>query len=72
VINDALRTDRLHLINVTGGRGVLEEMTEYLSSDTSAPVRICIPRMGSPIWGDLTAQVRDPNVLLPRQGREED
>jgi elongator complex protein 4 len=72
VIDDALKTDRLHLITVTGRRGVLEEMTEYLSSDTSAPVRVCIPTMGSPIWGELTAQVSDPCVLLPRQGRDED
>ena len=71
VIDDALRTDRLHLINVTGSRGVLEEMTEYLSSETSAPVRVCIPTMGAPIWGELTAQVGDPTVLLPHQGRDE-
>jgi len=63
VIDDALRTDRLHLINVTGGRGVLEEMTEYLSSDTSAPVRVCIPTLGAPIWGEITAQVGDPREL---------
>jgi elongator complex protein 4 len=57
VIDDALKTDRLHLINATGRREFIEEMTEYLSSDTSAPVRVCIPMMGSPIWGGLTAEV---------------
>lgn len=66
VIDDALKTDRLHLISVSGRKGVLEEMTDYLSSDTSTPVRVCIPTMGSPIWGELTAQVGDSDVLLPR------
>lgn len=64
MVDDALKTDRLHLINVTGGRGVLEEMTEYLSSDTSAPVRVCIPTMGAPNWGELTGQVSDASGLL--------
>lgn len=71
-MDDALKTDRLHLINADGSKGVLEEMREYLSSDTSAPVRVCIPTMGSPGWGELTAQVSDPDVLLPRQGRDDD
>jgi len=66
VIDDGLKTDRLHLIDVSQNpsiSGVLEEMTRYLSSDTTAPVRICIPNLGSPVWGDLTAQVGDPRLI---------
>jgi len=65
-IDDGLKTDRLHLIDVSQNpsiSGVLEEVTRYLSSDTSAPVRICIPNLGSPVWGDLTAQVGDPRLF---------
>lgn len=65
-IDDGLKTDRLHLIDVSQNpsiSGTLEEMTRFLSSDTSAPVRICIPNLGSPVWGNLTAQVGDPRLF---------
>lgn len=39
---------------------VLEELAKQLAAGGSAPLRICIPGVGSPVWGegDLDAQVR--------------
>lgn len=62
VVNDAIERDRLHFIDVSklvSPSRVLEAVSRFVSSDTSAPVRICIPSLGSPAWGDLTAQVGD-------------
>jgi hypothetical protein len=66
VVNDAIETDRLHLIGVSKvsspGR-LLEAMSKFVSSDTSAPVRVCIPSLGSPVWSDITTQVSDPILV---------
>ncbi|KAF9535837.1 Elongator complex protein 4 [Crepidotus variabilis] len=70
VISDALRTDRLHLleVSVSGTSGcktgsaltptaIVGEIIKFVSSGASAPVRICIPSLGCSAWGDLSAKV---------------
>jgi elongator complex protein 4 len=41
------------------GTGAIEQIEELLSNDTNAhAVRICIPALGSPHWGDMQPPVR--------------
>lgn len=41
------------------GPGVIEQIEELLSNGTDAhAVRICIPALGSPHWGDMQPPVR--------------
>ncbi|CAA7266618.1 unnamed protein product [Cyclocybe aegerita] len=60
VINKARKADRLRFVDVgldaLSPSAVLSEITRYMESDSSAPVRICITSLGSPVWGDLTSQ----------------
>ncbi|KAJ3493718.1 hypothetical protein NLJ89_g10954 [Agrocybe chaxingu] len=62
VISEARKADRLHFVDVGSDAllpsAVLGEITRYMESDSSAPVRICITSLGSPVWGDLTSQVK--------------
>lgn len=60
VVNEAIASKQLHMVDVercTSAVEILGEITKYLTSDGSAPVRICIPSLGSPAWGSLTNQV---------------
>ncbi|KAF8213363.1 Elongator complex protein 4 [Mycena galopus ATCC 62051] len=59
---DAVATRRLILIPIDSVRGghtttrVLERLAEVLTEKQGAPLRICIPALGCPRWGDLGAQ----------------
>ncbi|KAF8973749.1 Elongator complex protein 4 [Flammula alnicola] len=60
VIAEALEGKRLHLVDVgfqsLSTVAVLGEISRQLTTDGSVPLRICIPALGSPVWGDLTPQ----------------
>ncbi|KAF8167916.1 Elongator complex protein 4 [Crassisporium funariophilum] len=60
LVDDALSASQLRLMNVGSEDPslvkLLHEISEYLTADTSIPVRICIPSLGSPSWGDVTTQ----------------
>ncbi|KAJ6574826.1 Elongator complex protein 4 [Mycena capillaripes] len=64
IIADALAAGRLAVVPVDdvprSGPGtirVLERLADVLADHTAtSPLRICVPTLGSPRWGDLTAQ----------------
>jgi len=59
VINEATQNDRLHYVDV-GVKNmctILEEVSRYLEGSNTVATRICIPRLGTAGWGDLTPQV---------------
>ncbi|KAI0321688.1 PAXNEB protein-domain-containing protein [Amylostereum chailletii] len=35
---------------------VVKKITEVIKSSGSSPIRVCVPALGSPSWGDLTSQ----------------
>ncbi|KAJ7900052.1 Elongator complex protein 4 [Mycena olivaceomarginata] len=58
VIADAVAARRLVLVPLEATRTtarVLEHLAEVLVA-ASAPLRVCVPTLGSPSWGDLGAQ----------------
>ncbi|KAJ7492898.1 PAXNEB-domain-containing protein [Mycena latifolia] len=61
VVADALASGQLAVVDVDTASGrpatvhVLERLAEILSAG-DAPLRICVPSLGSPHWGDLTTQ----------------
>jgi hypothetical protein len=57
VIDEALGKKMLHYVQNLSISHVLKEMSEELERDTTLPLRICIPALGSAAWGDLTPQV---------------
>jgi len=61
VIEEAVDKKMVHYVESgTKGlttTGVLGEIYNELERDTTVPLRICIPTLGSAAWGDLTGQV---------------
>lgn len=69
LVDEALRSQRLSLV-ATGGpssteserwsptTSALRHIEQVLQEQTTVPVRVCIPSLGSPIsWGDITTTV---------------
>ena len=57
VVNEALDKKMLHFVQDLSISHVLGEISEELERDTTIPLRICVPALGSAAWGDLTPQV---------------
>lgn len=65
VIQAALQNGNLiylevaHKKQISPSSEILHALSEILSKNdaTKAPIRICIPSLGSPRWGSLTSQV---------------
>ncbi|KAJ7275320.1 Elongator complex protein 4 [Mycena haematopus] len=59
-VADAVAARRLVVVPIDAGVGsttrVLQRLAEVLANNQGGPIRICIPALGSPGWGDLTAQ----------------
>lgn len=62
VVAEALASGQLSVVDVDCASGVpatvrvLERLAAVLESNDT-PLRICVPSLGSPHWGDLAAQV---------------
>ena len=62
LIESALETKRLHFVKVgsedVSTARILGALSNHIEAETSVPMRICIPGLGSAGWGDLGPQVR--------------
>lgn len=71
IVEVARQSDQLVLIDVNtfeDSRGVIEHIEGLLSSSAKTQaVRICIPALGSPHWGDL-----QPSVSAPPHQEDQD
>ncbi|KAJ7786023.1 Elongator complex protein 4 [Mycena metata] len=62
VVDEALFSQRVSVVPIDGeGDGpstnrVLARLEQVLAGATDAPMRVCVPGLGSPRWGDLSAQ----------------
>jgi elongator complex protein 4 len=58
IIDEAVDKKMVQFVEsgLTTGR-VLVEICKELERDTTVPLRICIPGLGSAAWGDVTGQV---------------
>jgi elongator complex protein 4 len=66
IIHGALQSGNLIYLNIDSTQSdscptkIIRRIEEYLHTEgqgSSIPLRICIPSLGSPQWGDLTPQV---------------
>ena len=61
LIDDAVKSGQLQFLDLEGRKlsitVIIDEITRAIETDSSLPLRVCIPSLGSPIWGDVTAQV---------------
>lgn len=61
LIDDAVKSGQLQFLNLEGRKfsitAIFDEITRAIEADSSLPLRVCIPSLGSPIWGDVTVQV---------------
>jgi elongator complex protein 4 len=61
LIDDAVKSGQLQYLDLEGRKlsiaAIFDEMTRAIEVDSSLPLRVCIPSLGSPIWGDVTVQV---------------
>ena len=61
LIDDAVKSGQLQFLDFERRKlsitAVLDEITRAIEADSSLPLRVCIPSLGSPIWGDVTVQV---------------
>ncbi|KAI0067700.1 hypothetical protein BV25DRAFT_1794657 [Artomyces pyxidatus] len=63
VISEIIKSSRLVLLDIQGSdtngsliTQTISRIVELLADPDSSPVRICIPSLGSPSWGDLRPQ----------------
>ncbi|KJA26157.1 hypothetical protein HYPSUDRAFT_199363 [Hypholoma sublateritium FD-334 SS-4] len=57
VLAEAIAGNRLTFVDVGQGlAGVLGALRRALGAEGAVPLRICIPGLGSPAWGDLSSQ----------------
>ncbi|KAF8912849.1 Elongator complex protein 4 [Gymnopilus junonius] len=60
LIEEALQIKRLHFVKVgsedVSTAQILGKISSYIKTETSRPMRICIPGLGSAGWGDLGPQ----------------
>jgi elongator complex protein 4 len=61
VIDDAVKSGQLQFLDLEGRKlsitAIFDEMARTIEADSSLPLRVCIPSLGSPVWGDVTTQV---------------
>ena len=61
LIEDAVKSGQVQFLDLGrrkfSMRTILDEITSAIEDDSSLPLRICIPSLGSPVWGDVTTQV---------------
>jgi elongator complex protein 4 len=62
LIDDAVKSGQLQFLDLEGRKfsitAIFDEITRAIEADSeSLPLRVCIPSLGSPIWGDVTVQV---------------
>ena len=61
LIDDVVKSGQLQFLNLEGRKlsikAIIDEITRAIEADRSLPLRVCIPSLGSPMWGDMTAQV---------------
>jgi elongator complex protein 4 len=59
VVEGAIQSGDLICLDVNTPRleVVFQHMEEILKTESHIPLRICIPHLGSPQWGDLNSQV---------------
>lgn len=75
VVNNALDSGQITLLAIESSNSnesstawVLRRVAEVIKPEdtmaTSSPLRICIPSLASPQWGDLTSQVGHGSCML--------
>ena len=61
LIDDAVKSGQLRFLDLEGRKfsitAIFGEIMRAIEADSSLPLRVCIPSLGSPIWGDVTVQV---------------
>ena len=61
LIDDAVKSGQLQFLDLEGRnltiKAIFDEMAKAIEADSSIPLRVCIPSLGSPVWGDVTIQV---------------
>jgi elongator complex protein 4 len=61
LIGDAVKSGQLHFLDLEGRKisltAIFDEIARVIEADSSLPLRVCIPSLGSPVWGDVTTQV---------------
>lgn len=64
VLAEAKQGNRLVFVEVGQGLGgVLNALRQALEAERAVPLRICIPGLGSPAWGDLSSEVGVAHVI---------
>ena len=61
LIDETVKSSQLQFLDLEGRKvpitAIFDEITRAIEADSSLPSRVCIPSLGSPIWGDVTSQV---------------
>lgn len=76
LIDEAVKSGQLQYLDLEGQKfsitTIFDEITRAIEADSSLPLRICIPSLGSPIWGDVTVQVnlyKSQEIIFTEQSR---
>ncbi|KAF8807583.1 PAXNEB-domain-containing protein [Phlegmacium glaucopus] len=60
IIDDAVKSSQIQFLDLERRRlsmaVILDEIAKVIEADSSLPLRVCIPSLGSPVWGDVTTQ----------------
>lgn len=61
LIDDAIKSGQIQILDLERRKlsmtAIFDEIARAIEADSSLPLRVCIPSLGSPIWGDMTIQV---------------
>ena len=61
LIEDAVESGQVQFLDLERQKlsmiAIFDDITRAIQVDSSLPLRICVPSLGSPVWGDVTTQV---------------